>query len=106
MPIADAVAVAQQINLGTERTHIEPSRFCGFLFDHPSPATLLMMLFDGKNWPTKVDDLYLIYVERSPEVSAWIDSSGYEFQTVEIVAILFASDEDQESFEEVIWPGR
>ena len=106
MPIVDAIDVAKQINLGSERTHIEPSRFRGFLFDHLSPATLLMMLFEGKYWPTKVDDLYLIYVERSPEVSAWIDSCGYEFQAVEIVAILFGSDEDQESFENVIWPGR
>ncbi|QDM26232.1 hypothetical protein FNL56_09145 [Tardiphaga sp. vice304] len=106
MPIVDAIDVAKQINLGFERTHIEPSRYCGFLFDHPSPATMLRMLFDGKYWPTKVNDLYLIYVERSPDVSAWIDSCGYEFQAVEIVAILFGSDEDQESFEEVIWPHR
>lgn len=106
MKVEDACAVAEQIKLSRWHTHIEPSRFSGFLFENVSAATLLRLNFDAKHWPTKVDDLFLMYVERSPEVSAWIASCGYEFETVEIVAILFGSDEDQESFEKVIWPGK
>jgi hypothetical protein len=106
MRLEEACDVANQIKLNPLHTHIEPSRFIGFLFDQVSAATLLRLTFDAKHWPTKVDDLFLMYVERSPEVSAWIASCSYEFEPVEIVAILFASDEDQESFENVIWPGR
>jgi hypothetical protein len=101
-----AFDVADQIKLDLRRTHIEPSRFSGFLFDHESAATLFRLTFNARYWPTKVDDLFLMYVERSPEVSAWVASCGYEFEPVEIVAIWFESDEDQESFENVIWPGR
>jgi hypothetical protein len=106
MTLAHACAVANQIKLSPRHTYIEPSRFSGFLFDHVTAATLLRLTFDAKHWPTKVDDLFLMYVERSPEVSSWIASCGYQFEPVEIVAILFGSDEDQESFENVIWPGR
>ena len=106
MALEKAVAVAKQIKLSPWHTHIEPSRFSGFLFDNVSVATLLRLTFDAKHWPTKVADLYLMYVERSPEVSDWIASCSDEFEFVEIVAILFGSDEDQESFEAVIWPAR
>jgi hypothetical protein len=35
-----------------------------------------------------------------------VGSCGYDFEPVEIVAILFGSDEDRESFEKVLWPHR
>lgn len=101
-----AFDVAVQIKLDLRRTHIESSRFDGYLTDNKSAAIALRLFFSAKPWPTNVDDLFLMYVEQSPEVSAWIGSCGYEFQPVEIVAILFGSHEDQESFEAVIWPGR
>ncbi|MEA2898600.1 MAG: hypothetical protein QOJ84_4215 [Bradyrhizobium sp.] len=106
MSLAHACAVAKQIKLSRLHTYIEPSRFAGYLSDDLKAATALRITFNAKRWPTKVDDLFLMYVERSPEVSAWIGSCGYEFEPVEIVAVLFGSDEDQESFENVIWPGR
>jgi hypothetical protein len=98
--------VANQIKLNPRQTYIEPSRFSGYLTDDIKAATALRITFNAKRWPTKDDDLFLMYVERSPEVSAWIGSSGFEFEPVEIIAVLFGSDEDQESFERVIWPGK
>jgi len=104
MTLEEACDVANEIKLNPRRTYIEPSRFSGFLFDNVSDATLFRLMFDAKHWPTKVDHLFLLYVERSPEASAWIRSCGCDFAPVEIVAVLFGSDEDQKSFENVIWP--
>lgn len=43
-------------------------------------------------------------VERSTEVSAWMKSCGSDFVIVEKAAVLFESNEDQEKFENVLWP--
>ena len=107
MSVADACAVAGTLNLNALQFYSEPSRFSGFLFENQSAAIFIKMRFsDAKRWPTTDDKLFLMYVERSAEVLDWIKSCGYEFEPVEIVAIQFASDEDQENFENVIWPDR
>jgi hypothetical protein len=103
---AEALEVAEQIKLPFHQTHIEPSRFQGYLLEDLSSATFLMCRFDAKRWPTKNDDLFLMYVERSRDVAAWMGSCGCEFRIVDIAAVLFRSDEDQKSFEKVLWPHR
>ncbi|QDM16133.1 hypothetical protein FNL55_08955 [Tardiphaga sp. vice352] len=103
---AEALEVAEQISLNPILTYIEPSRFQGYLLEDLSSAVFLMCRFDAKRWPTKINDLFFMYVERSPDVAAWIGSCGCEFKVVEIAAVLFGSDQDRESFEKVLWPHR
>jgi hypothetical protein len=106
MTLEEACDVANQIKLNPRQTYIEPSRFSGHLTDDNKAAVALRLTFNAKPWPTVSDDLHLMFVERSPEVLAWIGSCGYEFEPVEIVAVQFGSDEDQEKFEGVVWPHR
>lgn len=72
IPFEEACNVANQIKLNPRQTYIEDSRFSGYLFNNQSAAVALRMTFSAKPWPLKCDDLYLMYVGRSPEVSAWI----------------------------------
>lgn len=106
MTLEETCDVAEQIKLNPCQTYIEPSRHIGYLTKDRKAATALRLFFSAKRWPTKADDVYLMYLEPSLEVSAWMKSTSYVFEPVEIVAVLFASDEDQESFENVIWPAR
>jgi hypothetical protein len=103
---AYALEVAERIHLDLIQNNIEPSRFQGYLLEDLSSAVFLMCRFDAKRWPTKNDDLFFMYVERSPDVAAWMGSCGCKFKKVEIAAVLFGSDEDRESFEKVLWPHR
>lgn len=106
MTLEEAWDVADQIKLNRFETYIEPSRFTGYLFNNATAAVALRMTFNAKPWPTISEDIFLMYVEPSPDVSAWIGSCGYNSENIEIVAILFASHEDRKKFQKVIWPER
>ena len=106
MSLADACAVAEQIKLSPDSFYIEPSRLSGFLFNNENAATFFKLWFSAKRWPTTTDDFFLMFVERSAEVSEWLGSCGYEIEPVGIVAVMFGSDEDKARFEAVIWPHR
>ena len=106
MTLNEAADVAKRIKLDPYETYIEPSRFSGYLLDNCSAAIAFRMTFTAKPWSTKCDDLFFLYVETSSEVSSWIESCGYDYRAVEIVAIQFRSDEDRNNFEAAIWPHR
>ncbi len=105
IPLDDVIAIAEQINL-PRQTHIEPSRYTGYLFDNVSHATLFRMTFDAKYWPTNVDGLYLLYAETTYEILEWISSLGFDHKVIEITGIVFNSDEDRKNFQNAIWSSR
>jgi hypothetical protein len=106
MTLEKACDLASELRLDPSLIFIEPSRYSGFLFHNPSAATYFRVAFNAASWPTKSVDVHFMYVCLTPEIAAWLRRCGYEYEHVEIVAVLFGCEKDQERFEGVLWPGQ
>jgi hypothetical protein len=102
----EASEIASSLGLNPSLTFIEPSRYCGYMFDDLNAATAFRLAFDARRWPTTDDDHFLMIVEPTPEIASWLGSCGVECLPVETVAVQFRSEQDRADFEEVLWPSR
>jgi len=97
-----ATDLIQQLALSPFHTHIEPSRYAGYLFDDLRSATAFRLRFDAERLAYDDEEHFLMFALADQEIEPWLRSCGGEFERVEFVAVQFASDGDRAQFEAML----
>src|SRR5215218_8797802 len=78
-----ATDLREQLRLSPFHTHIEPSRYAGYLFDDLRSATAFRLRFNAERLPYADRSQFLMVAEHDPEMEPWLRSCGGDYEQVE-----------------------